>query len=115
MAKKFFTLNSFGRGINNVKNPRDLAVGESAECINWNVSKNGELIPRSEWHTATDGSALTLSQNTVPVHTASLNPGYGLHYFEAPETIIFTGKPVLGTTLLDVKKSISFTKILLPL
>ena len=87
MPKRFFTLNNFGRGINNVKNPRDLAVGESAECINWNVSKNGELIPRSEWHTATDGSALTLSQNTVPVHTASLNPGYGLHYFEADDPV----------------------------
>jgi len=94
MAKKFFTLNSFGRGINNVKNPRDLAVGESAECINWNVSKNGELIPRSEWHTATDGSALTLSQNTVPVHTASLNPGYGLHYFEADDPVGVRGATV---------------------
>jgi hypothetical protein len=94
MPKRFFTLNNFGRGINNVKNPRDLAVGESAECINWNVSKNGELIPRSEWHTATDGSALTLSQNTVPVHTASLNPGYGLHYFEADDPVGVRGASV---------------------
>ena len=99
MAKKFFTLNSFGRGINNVKNPRDLAVGESAECINWNVSKNGELIPRSEWHTATDGSALTLSQNTVPVHTASLNPGYGLHYFEADDPVGVRGIAIRGNNL----------------
>ena len=102
MAKRFFTLNSFGRGINNVKNPRDLAVGESAECINWNVSKNGELIPRSEWHTATDGSALILSQNTVPVHTASLNPGYGLHYFEADDPV-----GVRGATVRSLGLSIS--------
>ena len=74
MPKRFFTLNNFGRGINNVKNPRDLAVGESAECINWNVSKNGELIPRSEWHTATDGSAssnLTYTEATLKAATQS--------------------------------------------
>ena len=87
MPKKYFSINNFGKGINNVKNPRDLTVGEMAECINWNVSKNGELIPRSEWNTATNGTALTLSDNTVDVATASLNPGYGLFYFEADDPI----------------------------
>ena len=87
MAKQYLPLNNFGKGINNAKNPRDLTNGEMAECVNWNVSKNGELIPRSEWKTDTDGSALTLASNTVPVHTASLKPGYGLFYFEADDPI----------------------------
>ena len=42
MPKRFYSLENFGKGINNVKNPRDLTVGEMAECVNWNVSKNGE-------------------------------------------------------------------------
>ena len=87
MAKQYLPLNNFGKGINNAKNPRDLTNGEMAECVNWNVSKNGELIPRSEWKTDTDGSALTLASNTVPVHTAALKPGYGLFYFEADDPI----------------------------
>ena len=96
MPKRFYSLDNFGKGINNVKNPRDLTVGEMAECVNWNVSKNGELIPRSEWKTATDGSALTLSSNTVPVHTASLKPGYGLFYFEADDPIGVGGGTARG-------------------
>ncbi len=87
MPKQYFSINNFGQGINNVKNPRDLSVGEMAECINFNVSKNGELIPRSEWNTATNGSALTLANNTVDVATASINPGYGLFYFEADDPV----------------------------
>ena len=91
MPKQYFSINNFGQGINNVKNPRDLNVGEMAECINWNVSKNGELIPRSEWNTATNGTALTLSDNTVDVATASLNPGYGLFYFELMTLLVLVG------------------------
>ena len=73
MPKQFLNIDSFGRGINNVKNPRDLAIGEMADCQNWNVSKNGELVPRSEWHTDTDGTALRLSSNAIDNFTASLN------------------------------------------
>ena len=97
MAKLFETISNFGRGINNVKNPRDLDIAEVADCRNWNVSKNGELIPRSEFATATNGSALTLSTNTVPNVTASLHGGYGLHYFE-PDTITGVhGVSITGT------------------
>lgn len=82
MPKQFLKYQNFGKGINNVKNPRDLAEGEVAECVNWSVSKNGELVPRSEWKTSTNGTAVTLSSNTIPSQTASVNPGYGLFYFE---------------------------------
>ena len=94
MPKQYLNINNFSRGINNVKNPRDLVVGELAECINWNVSKNGELVPRSEWATAVNGSALTLGSNTVPSHTASLNPGYGLFYFESDDPIGVRGSTI---------------------
>tara|TARA_E500000305_G_C4029639_1_gene244230 strand:+ start:8378 stop:11368 length:2991 start_codon:yes stop_codon:yes gene_type:complete len=97
MAKQFLTIDNFGRGINNVKNPRDLATAEVADCRNWNISKNGELIPRSEFATATNGSALTLSTNTVPNITASLNAGYGLHYFEPDSATGVHGTSITGT------------------
>ena len=57
MPKQFLSINNFGRGINNVKNPRDLSIGEMADCRNWNVSKNGELVPRSEWNSENDNDA----------------------------------------------------------
>ena len=94
MPKQFLSINNFGRGINNVKNPRDLSIGEMADCRNWNVSKNGELVPRSEWNTENDNDAYRIGTNYVDNFTASLNPGYGLFYFEADDPI-----GVRGTTI----------------
>ena len=39
MPKSYLNINNFGLGINNVKNPRDLKNGESANLENFNVSK----------------------------------------------------------------------------
>ena len=97
MPKQFLNIDNFGKGINNVKNPRDLAIGEMADCQNWNVSKNGELVPRSEWHTNNDGDSLRLNSNFVDNFTASLNPGYGLHYFEADDSIGVRGVSITAT------------------
>jgi hypothetical protein len=94
MPKQFLNINSFGKGINNVKNPRDLSIGEMADCRNWNVSKNGELVPRSEWNSENDNDAYRIGDNYVDNFTASLNPGYGLFYFEADDPI-----GVRGTTI----------------
>ena len=95
MPKQFLNIDSFGRGINNVKNPRDLAIGEMADCQNWNVSKNGELVPRSEFKNTTNNNSLILgSTNTVDNFTASLNPGYGLFYFEADDPIGVRGASI---------------------
>ena len=75
MPKQFLNIDNFGKGINNVKNPRDLSIGEMADCQNWNVSKNGELVPRSQFKGTTNNNSLILgSTNTVDNFTASLNP-----------------------------------------
>ena len=38
MPKQFLNINDFGRGINTVKNPRDLVVGEVVESDNFDIS-----------------------------------------------------------------------------
>ena len=87
MPKQNLHINNFGLGINNVKNPRDLKNGEMANCENWNISKNGELVPRGEFDTTTDGSAYNLGTQDVDVATASLNAGHGLFYFESDDPV----------------------------
>ena len=85
MAKASVNINDFGRGINTVKNPRDLVIGESPNIVNFDTSNRGELRPRSYFNKQTNGGSLRLGSNSVDVHTASINPGYGLYYFEADE------------------------------
>ena len=87
MPKQNLHINNFGLGINNVKNPRDLKNGEMANCENSNISKNGELVPRGEFDTTTDGSAYNLGTQDVDVATASLNAGHGLFYFESDDPV----------------------------
>ena len=95
MPKQFLNIDNFGKGINNVKNPRDLAIGEMADCQNWNVSKNGELVPRSEFKSSTNNNSLILGlTNAVDNFTASLNPGYGLFYFEADDPVGVRGASI---------------------
>ena len=97
MPKNFLNINDFGRGINTVKNPRDLSMGEVVESDNFDVSNRGELRPRGLFKTATDGSAVTLQSNTVPKHTASINPGRGLFYFEADDPTVVRGVSIVAT------------------
>ena len=97
MPKKFLNINDFGRGINTVKNPRDLIVGESPTIENFDVSNRGELRPRGLFKTAVDGSAVTLQSSTVPKHTASINSGHGLFYFEADEPTVTRGVSIVAT------------------
>ena len=81
MPKASININDFGRGINTVKNPRDLAIGESPNIVNFDTSNRGELRPRSYFNTATNGQAHRFNSQYVDSHTASINPGYGLYYF----------------------------------
>ena len=97
MPKKFLNINDFGRGINTVKNPRDLSEGEYVTSDNFDVSNRGELRPRGLFKTAVDGSAVTLQANTVPKHTASINSGYGLFYFEADDPATARGVSITGS------------------
>jgi len=96
MPKAFLNIDDFGRGINTVKNPRDLSIGEAVEIENFDLSNRGELRPRGLFKTATDGSAVTLQSNTVPKHTASINPGHGLFYFEADDPATARGVSITG-------------------
>ena len=97
MPKAFLNIDDFGRGINTVKNPRDLSIGEAVEIENFDLSNRGELRPRGLFKTATDGSAVTLQSNTVPKHTASINPGRGLFYFEADDPTVVRGVSIVAT------------------
>ena len=97
MPKNFLNINDFGRGINTVKNPRDLTIGEIVVSENFDVSNRGELRPRGLFKTAVDGSAVTLQSSTVPKHTASINPGRGLFYFEADDPTVVRGVSIVAT------------------
>ena len=89
MPKSYFSINNFGLGINNVKNPRDLKNGESANLENFNVSKNGELIPRGAFSSDTDGTGVEIINNGEEVDnlTTSITAGHGLFYFESDNPI----------------------------
>jgi hypothetical protein len=97
MPKASININDFGRGINTVKNPRDLAIGESPNIVNFDTSNRGELRPTSIFSTATNGTSLRLGANGVDAHTASINPGYGLYYFEADDAIGLRGATVTAS------------------
>lgn len=91
MPKTSININNFGQGINTVKNPRDLAIGESPNITNFDTSNRGELRPASIFSTATNGTSLRFGASGVDAHTASINPGYGLYYFEADDAIGLRG------------------------
>tara|TARA_R100001082_G_scaffold17882_1_gene8899 strand:- start:5530 stop:8637 length:3108 start_codon:yes stop_codon:yes gene_type:complete len=106
MPKASININDFGRGINTVKNSRDLSIGESPSITNFDTSNRGELRPRSFFNTSTTGTALRLGANGVDVHTASINPGYGLYYFEADEAtglrgVTFTASGAVSDSIDD--------------
>lgn len=46
MPKQFININNFSRGINDVKNPRDLSIGEAVNISNFDTLNAGELRPR---------------------------------------------------------------------
>ncbi len=85
MPKQFININNFSRGINDVKNPRDLSIGEAVNISNFDTLNAGELRPRGSFETATNGEATKLNENFIDSQTASLNPGYGLYYFESDD------------------------------
>jgi len=87
MPKQIININNFGRGINDVKNPRDLSIGEAVSISNFDTLNAGELRPRGNFKTATNGQATKLNENFIDSQTASLNPGYGLYYFESDDVV----------------------------
>ena len=96
MAKQYHNINSFEKGINNVKNPRDLKVGEAVDIVNFDISNRGELKPRGKFNEMADGDGLELGGNNVGRFTASVNPGYGLHYFEYDDETAVAGFSLTG-------------------
>lgn len=99
MPKQYLNINSFARGINNVKNPRDLLIGEAVDLVNFDISNVGELRPRGKFNENTnDGEAYKPGTNNTPTITASVNPGYGLHYFEYDEESGVAGFSLTGIT-----------------
>ena len=92
MPKQYLNIDSFARVINNVKNPRDLSIGESPSITNFDITHRGELRPRGKFEeTTNDGESYEPGSNAVPTHTASLNPGHGLHYFEYDDETAVAG------------------------
>ena len=96
MPKNLLNINSFAQGINDVKNRRDLAVGESPNIVNFDISNRGELKPRGKFDELADGDGLELGGSNVGRFTASVNPGYGLHYFEYDDETAVAGFSLTG-------------------
>jgi len=98
MPKTYLNINDFSKGINNVKNRRDLSSGEAVEIVNFDLSNRGELKPRGKFGELADGEALEFDGTSTGVFTASVNPGYGLHYFEYDDETAVAGFSLTGIT-----------------
>jgi len=96
MPKSYLNINDFSKGINNVKNRRDLSSGEAVEIVNFDLSNRGELKPRGKFNELTDGDSLDFDGTSTGVFTASVNPGYGLHYFEYDDETAVAGFSLPG-------------------
>jgi hypothetical protein len=96
MPKTYLNINDFSKGINNVKNRRDLSSGEAVEIVNFELSNRGELKPRGKFGELADGEALSFDGISTGVFTASVNPGYGLHYFEYDDETEVAGFSLTG-------------------
>ena len=73
MPKQLYKINNFSGGINNLKDPRDLADNELSEAKNISLEHQGKVIscPRVASH----GTAQAITSDVVS--------GYGLIAFEA--------------------------------
>ena len=98
MPKTYLNINDFSKGINNVKNRRDLSSGEAVEIVNFDLSNRGELKPRGKFDELTDGESLDFDGTSTGLFTASVNPGYGLHYFEYDDETAVAGFSLPGIT-----------------
>ena len=66
------TLNDFSGGINNLKDPRDIANNEAIDIQNFMVDKQGAIRTRGA----------VASQGAIDNQTATAQGGYGLSVFE---------------------------------
>jgi len=74
MPKQMYTLNNFSGGINNLKDPRDLAANELANGVDIMIDQQGAIRTRG-------GEADYNS--TINDQTATVYPGYGIAMFES--------------------------------
>ena len=74
MPKQMYTLNDFSGGINNLKDPRDLAVNELANGVDIMIDQQGAIRTRG---------GETDYNSTINDRTATVAPGYGLAVFES--------------------------------
>lgn len=74
MPKQTYIINDFSGGVNNLKDPRDLAPNESQILANFSVGTQGSLSLRG----------VEADYNSViNDRTATIEPGYGLAVFES--------------------------------
>ena len=74
MPKQTYVINDFSGGVNNLKDPRDLAPNESQILANFSVGTQGSLSLRG---VETDYNSV------INDRAATVSPGYGLAVFES--------------------------------
>ena len=74
MPKQTYIINDFSGGVNNLKDPRDLAPNESQFLTNFSVNTQGSLKLRG---------VEADYNSTINDRTATIEPGYGLAVFES--------------------------------
>ena len=74
MPKQTYIINDFSGGVNNLKNPRDLAPNESQFLTNFSVNTQGSLKLRG---------VEADYNSTINDRAATVEPGYGLAVFES--------------------------------
>ena len=74
MPKQTYIINDFSGGVNNLKDPRDLAPNESQFLTNFSVNTQGSLKLRG---------VQADYNSTINDRIATIEPGYGLAVFES--------------------------------
>jgi hypothetical protein len=87
MPKQLLTLNNFSGGINDLKDPRDLANNELVQAQNINIGKQGIIV--SSGSKDTHGTAQSI--------TSDVSSGYGLNVFESDYEITSTTAVTLAS------------------
>ena len=98
MAKQYYTLKSFARGINNLRDPRDISEDEANFIQNMSIDSLGKIKSAGSFYghgVGNDGTGLVNDGKYVAdrggTTSASLlgSGGYNLYYFEADHSTSF--------------------------
>tara|TARA_R100000951_G_C2646882_1_gene182834 strand:- start:380 stop:796 length:417 start_codon:yes stop_codon:yes gene_type:complete len=84
MPKRYYTIKDWSGGMNNRKDPRDIADNECANIENMSIDSLGIIKTSGKLYNHVEGSDGTTNLSSyISTITGNLYPGHGLFYFES--------------------------------